>query len=160
MLHGVHCPLRPCQVYQQGSEAIGAHVQRMTEARCSAERLELAQRYCSNPQSVAVLQRQHLFSVYLHPLPDFGSFPEESIFRGREIQERIQVCDSLHPSDRARALMWGGYPNCDYTRLDAYHRSLAGSKTRPGMLLEFILHPGLPVCRSPLLCLRHCLLSN
>ena len=107
-----------------------------------------------------MLQRQHLFSVYLHPLPDFGSFPEESIFHGREIQERIQVCDSLHPSDRARALMWGGYPNCDYTRLDAYHRSLAGSKTRPGMLLGFILHPGLPVCRSPLLCLRHCLLSH
>ena len=38
-----------------------------------------------------MLQRQHLFSVYLHPLPDYGSFPEESIFRGREIQERIQV---------------------------------------------------------------------
>ena len=39
-----------------------------------------------------MLQRQHLFSVYLHPLPDFGSFPEESIFHGREIPERIQVC--------------------------------------------------------------------
>ena len=38
-----------------------------------------------------MLQRQHLFSVYLHPLPDFGTFPEESIFHGREIQERIQV---------------------------------------------------------------------
>ena len=38
-----------------------------------------------------MLQRQHLFSVYLHPLPDFGTFPEESIFYGREIQERIQV---------------------------------------------------------------------
>ena len=62
------------------------------EGQCSAERLELAQRHCSNPQSVAVLQRQHLFSVYLHPLPDFGSFPEESIFHGREIQDRIQVC--------------------------------------------------------------------
>ena len=66
------------------------------EAQCSAERLELAQQYCSNPQSVAVLQRQHLFSVYLHPLPDFGSFPEESIFRGREIPERIQVRSHAH----------------------------------------------------------------
>jgi len=38
-----------------------------------------------------VLQRQHLFSVYIHPLPDYGTFPEESIFWGREIQDRIQV---------------------------------------------------------------------
>ena len=43
-----------------------------------------------------MLQRQHLFSVYLHPLPDFGTFPEESIFHGREIQERIQVCFLIH----------------------------------------------------------------
>ena len=61
------------------------------EAQCSAERLQLAQQYCSDPQSVAVLQRQHLFSVYMHPLPGFGAFPEESIFHGREIQDRIQV---------------------------------------------------------------------
>lgn len=38
-----------------------------------------------------MLQRQHLFSVYIHPLPDYGTFPEESIFWGREIQDRIQV---------------------------------------------------------------------
>lgn len=43
-----------------------------------------------------MLQRQHLFSVYLHPLPDFGTFPEESIFHGREIQERIQVWFLVH----------------------------------------------------------------
>ena len=61
------------------------------EAHCSAERLQLAQQYCSDPQSVAVLQRQHMFSVYMHPLPSFGAFPEESIFHGREIQDRIQV---------------------------------------------------------------------
>jgi len=74
-----------CQV-----ESLSLHADN-EEAGCSSERLQLAQKYCSNPQSVAVLQRQHLFTVYLHPLPDFGNFPEESIFHGREIQDRIQV---------------------------------------------------------------------
>lgn len=69
-------------------------------APCSGERLQQAQRLCSNPQGVAVLQRQHLFSVYLHPLPEFGAFPEESIFHGREIPDRMQAriicsCKSL-----------------------------------------------------------------
>lgn len=61
---------------------------------CSQKRLQLAQRACMlEPSSGAagVLQAQHLFSVYIHPLPEFGAFPEGSIFRGREIADRIQV---------------------------------------------------------------------
>lgn len=59
--------------------------------RCDEDRIRLAQQWCTEYQGPGVLQRQHLFNVYIHPLPDFGSFPEESIFRGREIEDRIQV---------------------------------------------------------------------
>lgn len=63
---------------------------------CNEDRVRLAQRWCSPAaQGSGVLQRQHLFNVYIHPLPDYGYFPEESIFRGREIEDRIQVCPHI-----------------------------------------------------------------
>ncbi|EIE23577.1 hypothetical protein COCSUDRAFT_41776 [Coccomyxa subellipsoidea C-169] len=61
-------------------------------AGCDAGRVRLAQQWCSpEAQGNGVLQRQHLFSVYIHPLPNYGTFPEESIFRGQEIEDRIQA---------------------------------------------------------------------
>lgn len=96
--HALPCPQA---LWKRSSQACCGVCAEDVAAQCSTERLELAQRYCSNPQSVAVLQRQHLFSVYLHPLPDFGSFPEESIFHGREIQDRIQVRKAVQAHGRA-----------------------------------------------------------
>ncbi|KAK9905675.1 hypothetical protein WJX75_004479 [Coccomyxa subellipsoidea] len=62
------------------------------DAGCDGGRVLLAQQWCSaGAQGNGVLQRQHLFSVYIHPLPDYGTFPEESIFWGREIEDRIQA---------------------------------------------------------------------
>ncbi|CAL8472071.1 g11613 [Coccomyxa elongata] len=64
---------------------------------CNKDRVQLAQRWCSPAaQGSGVLQRQHLFNVYIHPLPDYGYFPEGSIFRGREIEDRIQVSWGAH----------------------------------------------------------------
>lgn len=66
---------------------------------CSQERLDLAARACAaeeegTPQGV--LGAQHLFSVYVHPLPEFGAFPASSIFAGHEIAHRIEVRASWH----------------------------------------------------------------
>lgn len=62
------------------------------DAGCDGGRVLMAQQWCSaGAQGNGVLQRQHLFSVYIHPLPDYGTFPEESIFWGREIEDRIQA---------------------------------------------------------------------
>ncbi len=63
---------------------------------CNGDRVRLARQWCTEYQGSSVLQRQHLFNVYIHPLPNFGSFPEESIFRGREIDERIQARSIPH----------------------------------------------------------------
>ncbi|BDA47491.1 probable glycosyltransferase BC10 at C-terminar half [Coccomyxa sp. Obi] len=74
-----------------------SYVGKNGSASCDEERVRLAQRWCSPAaQGSGVLQRQHLFNVYIHPLPDYGYFPEESIFRGREIEDRIQVSWGAH----------------------------------------------------------------
>jgi len=58
---------------------------------CDAEKLQLAQERCKPAPDAGVLERQHLFSVYVHALPEFEGFPEDSIFHGRLIQDRIPV---------------------------------------------------------------------
>ena len=46
---------------------------------------------CAPDREAGPVQQQHLFSVYLHPQPEFGRFPPSSIFYGLEIEERVQV---------------------------------------------------------------------
>ena len=67
---------------------------------CSPDRVELAARACQAEEGTprGVLGAQHLFSVYVHPLPEFGAFPATSIFAGHEIADRIEVwpCEPGH----------------------------------------------------------------
>lgn len=58
---------------------------------CDAERVQLAQQHCRPSQDAGVLESQHLFSVYVHALPEFEGFPEDSIFCGHLLQGRIAV---------------------------------------------------------------------
>ncbi len=64
---------------------------------CSSDRLALARQACAElaPGGPA-LAAQHLFSVYTHPLPEFGQYPAGSLFAGTEIADRVEVHSPWH----------------------------------------------------------------
>lgn len=40
----------------------------------------------------SVYDAQHLFTIQVHPTPDFPGYPPGSIFAGRELLARAKVC--------------------------------------------------------------------
>eukprot|EP00887_Chlorella_sp_A99_P000994 scaffold5.g994.t1 len=71
---------------------------------------EAAVKQASTPAGDAaqILQRQHLFDVYVHPHPDYAGFPAGSLFAGRElpIAQRVKTGWGEHTLvDAARTLL-------------------------------------------------------
>ncbi|BDA47490.1 probable glycosyltransferase BC10 at C-terminar half [Coccomyxa sp. Obi] len=63
-------------------------------AECEPGLLEHLKHSCSVKSGTRVLQQQHLFSVYIHVGANevgWSGFPEDSMFHGREIAERVHV---------------------------------------------------------------------
>ena len=65
-------------------------------ARCQRHRLQRKSRAMLQNDGSAALDGQHLFSVYVHPPPDFEGYPPGTVFHNRQIAERIQVLGALH----------------------------------------------------------------
>eukprot|EP00884_Botryococcus_braunii_P002142 jgi/Botrbrau1/11929/Bobra.0259s0018.1 len=63
---------------------------------CSKEHLRRVRSLCEPQASTNPLQGQHLFTVYIHPSPEYPPYPEGSIFFGREVAVRVPVSWGLH----------------------------------------------------------------
>ncbi|KAK9823184.1 hypothetical protein WJX72_000908 [[Myrmecia] bisecta] len=77
---------------------------------------------CTPDPGDSILRRQHLFSVYIHPMPDYGDIPGDSMFHGREIKKRIQV-------------EWGSHQLIDATR-NLLHVALADPLNQKFILMS------------------------
>lgn len=57
-------------------------------AACNPLCVAAVQEELSPARSAAVLQQQHLFSLYVHARAHFKDYPEDSVFQGRLIPDR------------------------------------------------------------------------
>ncbi len=58
---------------------------------CRSGRLQALQRTCAAQRGAGPVERQVLFTVYMHPHPDFAGFAPDSPFHGHEVSNRVQV---------------------------------------------------------------------
>ena len=72
----------------------------LQEAGCAPEQLQRAHEACRLPRGGRPLDRQFLFTVYVHPHLDFPGYGPRSVFYRREVADRIPVGPRLTTSDR------------------------------------------------------------
>lgn len=58
---------------------------------CSESRVREIQLECGIQEGASVLDRQFLFTVYLHPHKDYAGYQPNSVFYGHQIADRIPV---------------------------------------------------------------------
>ncbi|PRW58041.1 Transcription initiation factor TFIID subunit 13 [Chlorella sorokiniana] len=81
----------------QQCDASGDCVRRCgAEAACNPLCVAAVQEELSPKRSTAVLQQQHLFSVYVHARPAYKDYPEGSVFQGRLIPDRAGMRAGTH----------------------------------------------------------------
>ncbi len=59
--------------------------------RCQRGPLQEVQRMCAPRRGAGPADRQFLFTVFVHPHPDFPGFDAGSPFYGHELTDRVQV---------------------------------------------------------------------
>lgn len=58
---------------------------------CGESRVQEIRLKCGIEEGAPVLDRQFMFTVYLHPHKDYQGYQPGSVFHGREIADRIPV---------------------------------------------------------------------
>ncbi len=75
---------------------------------CKSGQLQALQRTCAAQRGAGPADRQVLFTVYVHPHPDFAGFAPDSPFHGHEVSNRVQVRGLQISSDLTAVLTDNG----------------------------------------------------
>eukprot|EP00884_Botryococcus_braunii_P009898 jgi/Botrbrau1/1890/Bobra.0005s0006.1 len=71
-------------------------LEQLKQRNCSERHVARLRSSCQPPAGASPVEAQHLFTVYIHPKPDFPAYPEGSVFHKREIAVRIHVRWGYH----------------------------------------------------------------
>eukprot|EP00884_Botryococcus_braunii_P006779 jgi/Botrbrau1/16101/Bobra.7_2s0067.1 len=73
----------------------------LKESNCSESEMSRVRAECQPAPSTNPVDAQHLFTVYIHPHPQYPACPEDNVFHKREISKLVEVVRGGHSQTAA-----------------------------------------------------------